>query len=110
MCKYCGRTCLTHEKDRLFCTNLCDLRFHNKGSPATRKKAVRRSKCHHCGEFLSSKGLRKRKFCNAMCRETFAQKNKPVKETPTKRHTLPYHVLNEISEKKRVREIFNKNY
>lgn len=112
-CAFCNKSFLTYENDKIYCNDKCinkqkyrDLAYKNDWK--IKYCQVKESRCEACSEIISvndGRG-RSRKWCNDACRKLAAKRKRMAVSNVTDKkksgHPLPYEVLNEIEEKKRV--------
>ena len=107
-CGRCSKAFFTYDSDRAYCTHTCEAKKkYEEQHPTHIRRAFKEPKpCKNCGEKVPGKA----NYCGYNCIRQMAKK-KSVEDsvtTPirTKRgRPKPYHVLNEMEEKKRLRSL-----
>lgn len=117
-CKRCQKPFLTKNKELEFCNTECESKYkYAQHFKITEKAKFPTGNCKQCGETT----FQHNHYCNEHCKKLFAKnkriaKNKEifVKDKKSNLKRLPYDVLNQIEEKKRIFDDswwnYNRNY
>ncbi len=116
LCKRCGTEFIVSYKTKTYCGRLCSGLHWQEAYQQTRLVKTQEKVCGHCGaKFI---GTRLLKYCSKICATQKNEKNyqerlenqraKRREKGKKPRKSLPYHILNHISERKRLAEEWDK--
>lgn len=102
-CKRCQKNYLTYEADKEFCNSLCESK-HKYEEIFPRNIPLQATKnCAFCNQETLSK------FCNLHCKKNYQKQQRTknsaevfLRDKDKNKKLLPYHVLNEMAERKRL--------